>query len=228
MGDVRGGWETGRLRAAVYDFGVRTYPLNVVAARLLWGYDVRRLWKTIGLLARDPEDAAVLDLPCGGGIAFRGLSRGRRLRYVAADLSTDMLDRARTVARRRGLGPGGPGGTAGTTVGFVRADAGALPFADASFDVCVTLNGLHCFPDPEGAVAEFARVLRPGGTLRGTCVVSGTGGRRDALIGLFRRHGVFGPGGRAEDLRDRLSGAGLEAVRIDVDGAVAGFSARRP
>lgn len=222
MGDVRGGWKTERLRAAVYDFGVRTYPLNVVAARLLWGYDVRRLWETIGLLARDPDDAAVLDLPCGGGIAFRGLPRGRRLRYVAADLSTGMLDRARAVARRRGLGPGG------TKVGFVQADVGALPFPDGSFDVCVTLNGLHCFPDPAGAVAELARVLRPGGTLRGTCVVSGTGGRRDALIGLLRRRGVFGPGGRAVDLRNWLTGAGLEDVRVDVDGAVAAFNARRP
>ncbi|HEV7932017.1 MAG TPA: class I SAM-dependent methyltransferase [Actinomadura sp.] len=222
MGDVRGGWKTERLRAAVYDFGVRTYPLNVVAARLLWGYDVRRLWETIGLLARDPDDAAVLDLPCGGGIAFRGLPRGRRLRYVAADLSTGMLDRARAVARRRGLEPGG------TKVGFVQADVGALPFPDGSFDVCVTLNGLHCFPDPAGAVAELARVLRPGGTLRGTCVVSGTGGRRDALIGLLRRRGVFGPGGRAVDLRNWLTGAGLEDVRVDVDGAVAAFNARRP
>jgi SAM-dependent methyltransferase len=222
VGDVRGGWKTERLRAAVYDFGVRTYPLNVVAARLLWGYDVRRLWETIGLLARDPDDAAVLDLPCGGGIAFRGLPRGRRLRYVAADLSTGMLDRARAVARRRGLEPGG------TKVGFVQADVGALPFPDGSFDVCVTLNGLHCFPDPAGAVAELARVLRPGGTLRGTCVVSGTGGRRDALIGLLRRRGVFGPGGRAVDLRNWLTGAGLEDVRVDVDGAVAAFNARRP
>jgi SAM-dependent methyltransferase len=222
VGDVRGGWKTEWLRAAVYDFGVRTYPLNVVAARLLWGYDVRRLWETIGLLARDPDDAAVLDLPCGGGIAFRGLPRGRRLRYVAADLSTGMLARARAVARRRGLGPGG------TKVGFVQADVGALPFPDGSFDVCVTLNGLHCFPDPAGAVAELARVLRPGGTLRGTCVVSGTGGRRDALIGLLRRRGVFGPGGRAVDLRNWLTGAGLEDVRVDVDGAVAAFNARRP
>ncbi|GAA2081436.1 class I SAM-dependent methyltransferase [Actinomadura alba] len=218
MADPREGWRSDRLRAAVYDFGVRTYPVNAVAARLLWGYDIARLWRTIGELSREPDDATVLDLPCGGGIAFQALSRGRRLRYVAADLSPLMLGRARAVARRRAL----------DQVGFVQADAGALPFPDGSFDVCVTLNGLHCLPDPAGAVAEFARVLRPGGTLRGTAIVTGTGGRRDAVIRAFQRWGYFGPGGNATDLRRWMTSAGLTGSEVDVDGAMATFTARRP
>jgi SAM-dependent methyltransferase len=218
VGDLRESWKSERLRAAVYDYGVQTYPINAVAARLLWGYDVGELWRSVGRLARDPDDTTVLDLPCGGGIGFRALSRGRRLRYVAADLSPVMLDRARAAARRRGL----------DQVEFVQADVGALPFPDASFDVCVTLNGLHCFPDPAAAVAEFGRVLRPGGTLRGTSIVRGTGGRRDLLIRLFQRRGLFGPGGRADDLAGWLGAAGLTDADVTVDGAVAAFTARRP
>ena len=213
--DPREGWRTDRLRAAVYDFGVQTYPLNAAGARLLWDYDVGRLWRTIAELTHEPDDAAVLDLPCGGGVALRALSRGRRLRYVAADLSPVMLGRARAVARRRGL----------DQVEFVQADAGALPFPDDSFDLCVTLNGLHCLPDPAGAVAEFARVLRPGGTLRGTTIVTGTGGRRDALIRFFQRRGLFGPSGGATDLERWMTSAGLTRPEIDVDGAMATFTA---
>jgi hypothetical protein len=56
----REGWRTGRLRTAVYDFGVRTYPINAVGARLLWGYDVRRLWKAIGELG-DSRSMTVSD-----------------------------------------------------------------------------------------------------------------------------------------------------------------------
>ncbi|MBC6458243.1 class I SAM-dependent methyltransferase [Actinomadura sp. HBU206391] len=218
MADLREAWRADRLRAMVYDFGVRTYPINAVGARLLWGYDVKRLSRTIGRLSGEPDDVTVLDLPCGGGVAFAALSRGRRLHYVAADLSPIMLDRARANARRRGL----------DQVEFVQTDAGSLPFADRSFDVCVTLNGLHCLADPAGAVAEFARVLRPGGTLRGTTIVTGTGGRRDKLVGAFQRRGYFGPSGHADDLGRWLTSAGLTDSEIDVDGAVATFTARRP
>ena len=37
---------------------------------------------------------------------------------------------------------------------FVEADVTALQFADASFDLCVTYNGLHCLPDPHAALAR--------------------------------------------------------------------------
>ena len=216
MGELRESWKTERLRAAVYDFGVQTYPVNAVAGRLLWGFDVSRLWDSVGRLAGDPDDAAVLDIPCGGGLTFRALSRGRRLRYVAADLSTTMLDRARAVARRRGL----------DQVEFVQTDVAALPFPDGSFDVCLSYNGIHCFPDPRAAVREFGRVLRPGGTLRGTAIVTGTGGRRDKIIELFQGRGVFGPAGRAADLRAWSADAGFVDIEIGVDGAVAVFSGR--
>jgi ubiquinone/menaquinone biosynthesis C-methylase UbiE len=47
----------------------------------------------------------------------------------------------------------------------IRAGAEALPFADASFDVAISTMVLCTVPDPEAAVAELRRVLRPGGSL---------------------------------------------------------------
>jgi ubiquinone/menaquinone biosynthesis C-methylase UbiE len=64
------------------------------------------------------------------------------------DLSDRMLDLARARDRRATL---------------QQADAHALPFADATFDTVVCTFGLCAIPDPDTAVAEMVRVLRPGG-----------------------------------------------------------------
>jgi ubiquinone/menaquinone biosynthesis C-methylase UbiE len=71
---------------------------------------------------------SILDIPCGGGFAFRGLHRGQAVRYVAADISPYMLGRARREAHRRGVQD---------AIEFVEADVTALQFADANFDLCV-------------------------------------------------------------------------------------------
>ena len=62
-----------------------------------------------------------------------------------------MLRHARKRGRRHG------------NLAWVRATAQALPFADESFDVVSCRGALHNFPDLDGALAEIARVLRPGG-----------------------------------------------------------------
>lgn len=175
MTDLREHWKTERLQAAIYDAAVQNPTISRIGARLLWGYDITHLWRSIAEI----PDATILDIPCGGGLAVRGHAR-----HVAADLSPTMLARA----RRRGAT-------------LVQADIDHLPFGSSTFDACVTYNSLHCLPDPANAVRELARVLRPGGTLRGTTIVRGTGRRHDALITLMGRLTLFGPTGTTSDLR---------------------------
>lgn len=45
----------------------------------------------------------------------------------------------------------------------VRADVGRLPFATGSVDAIHAGAALHCWPNPEAAMAEISRVLKPGG-----------------------------------------------------------------
>jgi ubiquinone/menaquinone biosynthesis C-methylase UbiE len=93
----------------------------------------------------------VLDVGCGTGqLSTRIKSVFPHARVVGCDFSAGMLSRAATRAR---------------AVGWVRADAARLPFADATFDTVVSTEAFHWFPDQEGALAEFYRVLAPGGRL---------------------------------------------------------------
>ncbi len=93
-----------------------------------------------------------LDVACGTGVLARSLwDRVRPTGSVTAvDLSASMLEVARTVS---------PG------VDFRQGDADALDFPDESFDIVGSQFGLMFFPDPQRALSEMWRVLRPGGRL---------------------------------------------------------------
>jgi SAM-dependent methyltransferase len=97
----------------------------------------------------------VLDVACGTGlVAMRAAaSVGATGEVVGTDLSGEMIELARTRARVAAAG----------NVRFERGDAQVLEFADASFDAVLCALGLMYVPGPEAAIAEFRRVLRPGG-----------------------------------------------------------------
>jgi ubiquinone/menaquinone biosynthesis C-methylase UbiE len=74
---------------------------------------------------------------------------------IATDLTAEMLAKTAELAAARGL----------TNVETKPADAEALPFDDASFDLVTCRLAFHHFPNPRQAIAEFARVLKPGSGL---------------------------------------------------------------
>jgi ubiquinone/menaquinone biosynthesis C-methylase UbiE len=219
MANPSAAWKAGHPWAAVYDFVVERESLARVAGRLALGTDTRLLYRAIDAIGDLPEGSAVLDIPTGGGVALRGLRPGQAIRYVAADISPEMLERARRVARERGVED---------QVELSSADVERLPFGDGEFDLCISFAGLHCFPDPRAAVLEIARVVRPGGRFTGSVFLTGTGVRyMPALVG-GRVAGVMGPSGTKADLDEWLHDAGFREVRIDLSGAIAYFSATKP
>lgn len=218
MPDLRERWRTGWFEASAYDWAVEHEHVARVLGQLIWGTDTSRFYRDIGRLSHLPAGTSVLDIPCGGGVAFRGLRAGQTLNYVAADLSSVMLRRARAEAERRGL----------QWIRFAEADVESLPFEGGTFELCITYTGLHCFPDAPAAIREMARVLKPSGELRGTSVVKSAGIRQDAFVRLMQFGGVFGPGLTLRELQSSLAAAGLLDTRTERDGGLAYFSAQKP
>ncbi|WP_137931409.1 class I SAM-dependent methyltransferase [Mesorhizobium comanense] len=96
---------------------------------------------------------AVLEIAAGTGVVTRELAPGLLpgTRYVVTDLNQPMLDYA---ASRQ---------AADSRIEWRQADAMALPFEDAAFDVVCCQFGAMFFPDRVAAYKEARRVLRPGG-----------------------------------------------------------------
>jgi ubiquinone/menaquinone biosynthesis C-methylase UbiE len=112
--------------------------------------------KLLASVALEPGER-VLDVACGTGLVTLSAARevGERGRVLGVDLSGHMVDTASQRARAQHL----------HNVSFARMDAEALNLPDASFDVALCALGLMYLPQPEQAVREMRRVLRPGGRL---------------------------------------------------------------
>ena len=126
--------------------------------------------------------ALLLDVPCGGGTLLPRLrDQGFLGVVIESDLGAAMLRRAAGLRDRL---------ADGATV-LLRADAQDLPLRAGAVDAAVSLNGLHCMPDPRRFVEELARVVRPGGRLFLITLVSGGTRRADLSILAGRVSGII-------------------------------------
>jgi ubiquinone/menaquinone biosynthesis C-methylase UbiE len=122
------------------DYAVVGVTLQIVGEELCEALDIRSGQK-------------VLDVAAGNGNVSLAAAR-RWCEVVATDYVTALLDRARERAQAERL-----------DIQFQEADAEALPFPDASFDVVVSTFGVMFTPDQERAAAELMRVCKPGGKI---------------------------------------------------------------
>ena len=159
-----------------------------------------------------PKDFSgkLLEVPVGTGVlsmpVFQTLPSAD---ITCLDYSEKMMATAEERAKEMGI----------SNARFQQGDVGKLPFADESFDIVVSLNGFHAFPDKEAAYKETFRVLKPGGLFTGCFYVEGANAHTDKMIRRFYiKSGFFTPPFETVDsLRKRLSGMYSEAVVRNVE-----------
>jgi demethylmenaquinone methyltransferase/2-methoxy-6-polyprenyl-1,4-benzoquinol methylase len=156
-----------------------------------------------------PPDAAhlagLLNLPAAGGLLDCGGGTGRASwplrRWVGRLVVCDLCERMLARARNRNLNA-------------VRARAEQLPFPDEAFERILVVDALHHFSDPAAAIADFARVLRPGGRI----VVEEFDADRKVVRwialaeNIARMHSRFLP---PRDIRDLMRACGLKS-HVDI------------
>lgn len=145
-----------------------------------------------------PSHYTVADLGCGAA-DLSALLAPHVARVIGVDASADMLK-----AARRRLDAAPP--AAAARVDLRRGDLAALPVADAECDAALMLLALTYVEHPPAAVAEMARILRPGGT---AVVVDLLRHDRDDFR---RRLGQKHPGFSAAQLEAVFAAAGLAGV----------------
>ena len=201
--------------ASFYD-GMMTYSTLAGKAicRIVWNMDgdknLRYLEKALSGI---PEDFSgkLLEVPVGTGVltmpVYKDLPEAE---ITCLDYSAAMMETAQKRAEHAGI----------NHITFVQGDVGALPFEDESFDIVLSLNGFHAFPDKEAAWRETYRVLKKCGTFCGCFYIQGGCSRTDWFIKkLYVPKGFFTPPFETEDsLWERLTGMYEEVSVSSVEG----------
>jgi ubiquinone/menaquinone biosynthesis C-methylase UbiE len=142
----------------------------------------------------------LLDVACGPGVVTAAIA-STAASVVALDATDEMLEKARVRCATAKL----------ANVRFKRGDAEHLPFDEAQFDGVVTRSAVHHFANPQRALTEMFRVLRPGGTAVIVDVVSSEELEESNLQNAIER------------LRDPSHVRMLRATELDACIAGAGF-----
>ena len=126
------------------------------------------------IAAAERVGGRVLEVGVGTGISLPDYARTTRL--FGVDISEPMLRKAHERVAELGLS---------NVEGLAVMDAANLTFPDASFDVIVAQYVITTVPDPEAALDEFARVLKPGGEIVLVSRIGAEDGLRRALEHWF-------------------------------------------
>jgi ubiquinone/menaquinone biosynthesis C-methylase UbiE len=167
------------------DYILAEKPLFKVIAKLIWGFTDREY--STELLEHIPDNFSgkLLDIPAGTGVlTCEKYLKTKNAEIICMDYSQDMLD----IAKERF------GANAISNIECKQGDVGDLPFGNETFDVVLSMNGFHAFPDKEKAFSEVKRVLKTNGLFIGCFYIKGKVKRTDWFIkNIFVRNGTFTP-----------------------------------
>lgn len=152
--------------------------------KLFWsGTDDNEIARKV--LSYIPDDFAgkLLDVPVGTAVfTHQKWKKLNRADITCLDYSEDMLAQAKARLNEQ------------SHISFLQGDVGSLPMQDETFDIVLSMNGFHAFPDKDKAFRETWRVLKPGGTFIACFYIKGKSKRTDWLVkSVLSKKGWFTP-----------------------------------
>ncbi len=197
-GPIQAAWAS-QIGSMLYD------NAQALSRRLISAWQLPIEWLNI------PPGGIALDVGSGPGNVTASLARaaGPDGLALGVDISEPMLQRA---VRNE----------AGPQVGFIKADAQRLPLRDHTVDVVISTAVLQLIPNPAAALAEMARVLRPGGRLAVMVPTAGPLARFWQKLPDVGAH-AFGD----DEIGDILEDNGLASVRVKNFGTIQWVRAKK-
>lgn len=186
---------------------------------LVWGYSKAdsdlingRVLSYIG----ENFDGKLLDVPIGTGvltIPFYSLINKADINCL--DYSEEMLNQAKEKAEKLKI----------NNIKFLQGDVGNLPFEDNTFDIVLSMNGFHAFPDKDKAFKEITRVLKKGGFFIGCFYIKGKAKITDLLVNTFlSKKGWFNPPFYTKEEVEQLLSSKFFNINLNNDGSIVYFS----
>lgn len=182
--------------------------------RLFWsGTDDNDIARKVLSYIPDDFSGDLLDVPVGTAVfTERKWASLKNARITCLDYSVDMLGQAEKRL----------GGNA--HISCVQGDVGNLQMEDESFDIVVSMNGFHAFPDKERAFSETRRVLKTGGDFIACFYIKGKSRRTDWLVkNVLAKKGWFSPPFQTEEELTDILRKMYRKTDIHVDGSMVYF-----
>jgi SAM-dependent methyltransferase len=204
-----------KAKVALYDANYGNFAAQAYAEvrREAFGHDLgQNSWLTLEEIERFiawlelGPSSSVLDVACGSGGPALHIAQATGCRMTGVDIHQDGIAAASRMAGERGLAE---------RAGFRQADgAGRLPFDDGTFDALLCVDAINHLRNRAAVLAEWGRVLRPGGRLLFTdpIMITGIVDSEEIAIRASVGYFLFTPAGVNERL---LTEAGLRVVAVD-------------
>lgn len=182
--------------------------------KLFWsGTDDNEIARKVLSYIPDDFSGKLLDVPVGTAVfTQRKWSSLKNAHITCLDYSTDMLEQA----KRRLDGK--------AHINFIQGDVGNLQMDDESFDIVLSMNGFHAFPDKQKAFRETCRVLKSGGDFIACFYIKGKSKKTDWLVkNILAKKGWFTPPFQTEEELKNTLQKMYKEVELHVDGSMAYF-----
>ena len=187
---------------------------------LFWnGVDDKKIAKELLNYIPNNFQGKLLDVPVGTAVfTIDKYQKLKNAKITCLDYSEDMLNQAKTRIKNKNI----------KNINLIQGDVSNLPFPNESFDIILSMNGFHAFPDKNKAFTEISRVLKKKGKLIACFYIKNEVKITDTLVNnVLAKKGWFTPPFETkESLKNKLK-ENYQINTFKVESAMTYFSATK-